>query len=185
MVKEIEIKGRVHNYKAVQDLLTERYRFIRNYHKQDFYYTLPSIQKDLKPVLRLRHDESWIVTKKSMELIDGMEINDEWEFEVSPGETFQVVIERLGFQVCCQNEKKGSEYQGEDIAFEFSEITGLGYFLEVEILLDDPDGSACSEAEQLIREAFLSFNTYSELVTIEPEYYTDMLLKKKKLINQL
>jgi adenylate cyclase class 2 len=144
MAAEIELKARVDDPETLRIRLEKLGKFLFSYEKDDTYWRptgiLPEIpasgvrirrEHDTMPGGRIR--ETVLVTCKFREMIDGVEINDEREFEVSDGEIFGDLLKRLGFTPAVRKYKKGRAWDCDGIRAELSEVRDLGWFLELEI----------------------------------------------------
>ena len=97
---------------------------------------------------------------------------------MSDVEPFEALLNIFGLQVGLRKYKKGSAWTNNDVTAELCEVQGLGWFLELEILVPSAD-------EQTIREAqnrLLSFlkETGVDEGRIESRYYTEMLKVLRK-----
>jgi adenylate cyclase class 2 len=123
-----------------------------------------------------------LVTYKIRELRDGVEINDEREFEISGGEVFEDLLRRLGLAPGIRKNKRGWAWRlkvpaaagpGDEIRAELSEVTALGWFLELEILIPEGDEKTIAQC----REHLFLFLEKLEIPrgNIESRPYTEML----------
>jgi predicted adenylyl cyclase CyaB len=147
-----------------------------------------------KSGLRVRREkagngERTLVTYKTMERREGMEINDEHELEVSDGTCFEDLLIRLALEKRIHKHKQGWSWNCEGITAELAEITGaadssdgpplpknLGWFLELEILAEDGGAATASTARQrllaLLEKAGIGEDN------LESRYYSEMLRTK-------
>jgi adenylate cyclase class 2 len=118
------------------------------------------------------------VTYKVKEVRGGMEINDEREFSVSDGAAFEELLRRLGLQKGVEKNKRGWAWICDGITTELTEVAGLGWFVELEIVTNnDADGTVTSARTRilaLLRKIGIKNDR------IEPRYYTEMLREKTK-----
>ncbi len=154
--------------------------------KQDIYYTEV---KDEDPLFRLRLESTgpsfseltgkiWF-TRKYKSLKDGIEVNKEIEFTSSADqhEKAHEFCLSLGYQEYIRKTKRGYfyTYTSKDypapLHIELVEIAGLGWFLEMEFLLDEE--KQVSEAKTCLHQ-MLSLLDISE-EAIEERYYMHML----------
>ncbi|MFP4363500.1 MAG: class IV adenylate cyclase [Spirochaetia bacterium] len=176
---EIELKAWVDEPEKIIETLNERYRFIGEYEKSDIYYRAPKQEEDIQPQdFRLRTEgQTYCVTYKDKKMDKGMEINDEMEFAISNPSPFTELMRRLGCTVFCKKRKIGKRYEDKGIIFELSWIENLGYFLEVEVILDHDGDETVGTTKQLIRDTLKSLGIPEN--KIEPRYYTDLLSEKE------
>jgi adenylate cyclase class 2 len=123
------------------------------------------------------------VTWKTRDLREGVEINDEREFEVSDAGVFEDLLGRLGLAPGIVKNKRGRAWvfggcspgdrSAGVIRAELSEVRFLGWFLELEILASRKDEEAAAEH----RERLFSLLDRLEIPRekIEPRPYTAML----------
>jgi adenylate cyclase class 2 len=174
--------------------------------KDDDYWSRP--EDSLR--VRVRRERSGsgaaertLVTWKSKEKRDGIEINEEHEFEANGGEAVEELFRRLGLEKWIHKHKEGRSWTLEGtppLTAELCEVSGfvipsgggrdgggrdggggpavknLGWFLELEILLEG--GTAASEAEiQAARRRLLEALGQSGLGEehIEDRYYSELL----------
>ena len=197
MATEIELKAHVRDSEDLRLLLTEKAEYINAFEKADTYW-LPavnhaSISYAKSPAkIRVRREtrtlpdgtveSAALVTYKTKEVRDGIEINDELEFEVSSGPAFEELLERMGFKPDASKRKKGWAFSKEGITAELSEVGGnpgndssrsLGWFIELEILADNSREETVAQGRQRLT-SFLS-GLGIEKEAIESRHYTEML----------
>ena len=133
-----------------------------------------------RPVkVRIRDEDGTIkVTYKRKELQHDIEINDEREFSIDDRSAFEALIADLGFNPYISKIKntKTFAWQAPDktrVSIELSLVAGLGWFVELEILADDPDEDETSRARSTLRETLAKCGISES--AIESRYYTDML----------
>jgi adenylate cyclase class 2 len=93
------------------------------------------------------------VNFKRKEVRDGIEVNDEREFEVSDAAVFGELLSRLGLAVWIRKRKTGEAWTWGGITIELSEIEGLGFFAELEILADKDDLPPCARCARSVLDA--------------------------------
>ena len=188
MATEIELKAHVTEVETIKLLLFDKAAFLWAFEKNDAYWYKDGLSGS---GIRIRREKltfpdeseklSCLVTYKTKELTDGIEINDEKEFEISSrteGEesVFGELLLRLGLKPGISKRKRGWAFNREGINAELCEVENLGWFIEMEILLND--GTEKSEeiyAES--RKRLLSFldSLGIKREAIESRYYTEML----------
>ena len=119
-----------------------------------------------------------IVTYKRKELQGDIEVNDEREFTIDDRGAFETLIGDLGFVPYIRKDKdtKSFSYRaadGFDVTIELSLVAGLGAFVELEILADNPSPEETSRAQTVLRETLKLCGIPDS--AIERRYYTDML----------
>jgi len=177
MATEIELKVRLNDYAPIKEKLYAVGNYCRSYKKSDTYW-LPSQTADGKDAngtdaemsipatgVRVRRDsgidadgsahESILATYKIKKISGGIEVNHECEFTVSDAGPFEELLGRFGLHSAVRKEKEGwawtipSQTAGQPpILAELSLVTGLGWFLEIEILADDAGEKTVGESRE-------------------------------------
>jgi adenylate cyclase class 2 len=194
---EIELKAHVQNNAqkivALKSLLSEKAEYVCAFEKEDIYY-FPLSPSDIpRSGIRLRGESRTLpdgtvkkaayVTYKTKEVRDGIEINNEKEFEVcslqcSPVMLFDEFLKMAGLEHGFSKCKKGWAFSKDGINAELLEVEKLGWFLEMEILVNDAAND--KETAMIIEEKkkqlmdFLS-DLGIEKSAIESRYYSEML----------
>jgi adenylate cyclase class 2 len=124
-----------------------------------------------------RTEEKVLVTYKTKEVREGIEINDEREFTVSDGDTFGELLERLGLKPGVRKHKQGWAWTCGNIHAELCEVSGrnrnLGWFLELEILADDAETETVAAARKELLGLLARLNVARDC--IEERYYSELL----------
>jgi predicted adenylyl cyclase CyaB len=194
-VTEVEIKARVANPAEIEQRIAALAEFHRAYVKEDRYYC-PAESEPVSsgndtaaeargaPAERARfrlrvQDDGALVTYKRKRLEGDHEVNEEHEFSVSDVREFEAFAEGIGYQVCACKHKSGRRYRTSDGAgIELAEVRGLGWFVEIEILVADGNPSGRDAAKQRILELFDQLAIGQE--RFERRYYIDMLAEAGK-----
>ena len=189
---EVELKAHVHDpvhtktmiesIAGISSLLCE--------YKDDLYYGFHGEE----PVFRLRRESygpdfshmkgSLLFTSKQKSLKDGIEVNRELEFTAldDQSERAQHFCASLGYEIYIRKTKKGYLYEYvpskvlPSLHIELVEVLGLGWFVELEFVLED---------EALIEQArnqLLAFLDSLGLArsSIEEKYYMHLLKERIK-----
>jgi predicted adenylyl cyclase CyaB len=114
-----------------------------------------------------------IVTCKSKETREGLEVNHEREFSVSDVKAFGEFLEQLGFKPVISKRKSGFSWNYNGITAELTEVAGLGWFAELEILAGDSEPETVRTARRRLLELLAKLGI--DEARIEPRYYTEML----------
>ncbi len=177
MPTEIEIKAWVREPEYLRRQLDDRCSFLRDFFKDDSYYRGPLMGSNPGQEFRLRRDDGrGVCTFKDRVVKDGVEINAENEFTVSEPEVFLRLVKRLGAEPFVAKKKRGRAYSHDGLTVELHEVEGLGDFIEVECVLQDPTAEQVSATEQKIRGFLLSLGVAAD--QFEPTPYTRLLLGK-------
>lgn len=139
---------------------------------------LPGEKQGMPFKIRLREENgTLIVTYKHKELRDSIEINDETEFAVSDRFAFEALITDLGFTPGDRKEKRTKSFahsrDGFEVHLELSEVEGLGWFLELEILSDSAGSEIIEQAGKTLRNILARCGVPES--AIETRYYTELL----------
>jgi adenylate cyclase class 2 len=199
---EIELKARVRSYEDCRRRLKELAGEDTPVAKDDGYW-FPAARPGASS-LRVRRErqtgadgqtaEHTLVTYKIKERRDGIEINDEHEFEVSDGAVFEELLERLGLEKRIGKHKTGWVWRYGGISAELVKVSGravfgdtvfgdagtakdLGWFLELEILaVADPEGAE-DEAIAVARGRLLDLLAKTGIgeADLESRYYSELL----------
>ena len=196
MATEIELKAHVQDSGALRLLLTEKTEYKNAYTKEDSYWLNEAIQAESPLKVRVRREERTfpdgktesvvLVTYKNKEVRDGIEINDEEEFEVQPGPEFEKLLRRMGFKPDIAKRKRGWAFCESQIpegckraiTAELSEVEGLGWFIELEILADNSREETVAEGRNRLLSFLASLGIEKE--AIESRYYTEMLKENEE-----
>ena len=195
MATEIELKAHVPDSVALKKLLSRKAEYSCAFEKRDVYWFGPETSAFPVTKLRVRREKrsfadgtekfNCLVTYKAKEESNGIEINDELEFEVNPAEVFEEFLGKAGLKAGAVKRKHGwvfykavsptAELTVAEITAELVEVDGLGWFVELEIIVD-----AEGKREETItkaRETLLAFldSLGIERDAIEKRFYLDML----------
>ncbi len=118
------------------------------------------------------------VTYKRKELQGRIEVNDEKEFSIDNRSDFEALLSDLDFSQAICKEKKTRTFSfvspdGVEITIELSFVSGLGNFIEIEILADSPDESEIARDRDLLKSTLSRCGIPES--AIEARFYTDML----------
>jgi len=186
---EIEIKAHVTDHAATEKTIRKIARFSKETVKKDIYWKKdaagPAVEStesvdEPKPVkVRIRdEDGQTTVTYKRKELQGPIEVNDEQEFVISDRRPFETLLTDIGFAPYVSKGKKTRSFNyvadgGTAVTIELSQVEGLGWFVELEILADSPDGAETARAQEILRRTLALCGIGEE--AIESRYYTELL----------
>jgi len=173
---EIELKVWVDEPEQTEKELEKRYSFDRQFRKRDTYYRFPEKSDTPDRTVRIRREgSSSFVTSKIKKVVEDLEENEELELEVSDPDKIEALIQLLGCRFLIRKEKTGKRYIKGNLILELSRITDLGWFLEIEKVLEerteDSVRAARGEISQTLKEIGISEEK------IETRFYNDMLLE--------
>ncbi|GHV49203.1 adenylate cyclase [Spirochaetia bacterium] len=190
MAFEIELKAWVDDPLNLKERLNTLGEYECAYEKNDTYWILsvPGTGSIPQSGVRVRREqnidadgrssERVPVTYKVKEILDGIEVNDEREFEVSDGKVFEELLERFGLSPLDIKRKKGWAWNctlpGEPpVRAELSEVEGLGWFIEPEIITNNNDEKTVSAGRNRLLSLLDSLGIPKD--RIESRTYTGML----------
>jgi adenylate cyclase class 2 len=194
MAFEIELKAWVDDRGAVEKRIGDLAEFTADFEKDDVYWVpvLPAAANAAagglplsgvrirRETVRARGKEPQslvLVTYKTKEVCDGIEVNDEKEFTVAGLSAFEELLRRMGLAPGISKKKRGCSWKygnGADaVTVELSDVERLGCFAELEIMADDNDAGTVNVARKKLL-SFLKLAGISE-DRIETRYYNDML----------
>ena len=199
MATEIELKAWVSDPPGLRAKLANLAAFRGTFEKNDIFFIrpgsdLPNPGPQNPPAIagnpcygvRIRQEtftgldgiakQVILVTQKSKVIQNGIEVNDEREFEVSSSPVFEEFLTFLGFIERIRKRKKGSSYENDGMTVELTEVEGLGWFIELEILMPVNDEQKIEHE----KEKLLCFLDRLEIPreSIESRSYTSMLAEK-------
>ena len=162
MATEIELKAHITNPHDIMLKLSRLTAFTGAFNKYDIFYTSlenPGIspygvrvRKQTTVAPNGKQEKTNFVTYKSKVIQDGIEVNDEKEFEVSSSDIFEEFLSRLGFTESIRKHKEGDSFDYDGMTVELTNVESLGWFLELEVLLPERDTKKIDhEKEKLLR----------------------------------
>ena len=193
MAVEIELKARLSDIEPVKERLFAIGSYLCSYRKLDTYWFSPMTACPRIRVRRVQgHNadgmayQSAAVTFKSKAISAGIEINDEREFTVSDAGLFEELLGYLGMHKEMYKEKNGwawaipPEAGGRSgivmepgILAELSQVMGLGWFLELEILPADSSVQTVEECRWQLLALLAKLEIPAERIESRP--YGEML----------
>ncbi len=156
--------------KRIIKLANKKFKFIKEEIKTDIYY---SNQKKIIRIRKLNTLEKIVTFKKK--ILDNnhtVEINKEIEFKIDSINNFLTLIKELKFKKLYKKIKKSLIYQTNNLNVEINEIKNLGFFLEIEKIINNQNDIdlAKKEIDNIINQFGLKENIetrpYSELLSL-------------------
>ena len=180
-MKEIEIKARITDPILTEQRVREIATFEKECTKRDFYWNKFSNDplNATEILIRIRECNSEIiVTYKQKELKGNVEINEEQEFKIDHKTAFEALLTDLGFAPYIHKEKQTrsflyNSFEGIPATIELAHLTGLGDFIEIEIILDNSDDLMISRAQGMLQQILALCGVPKS--AIESRYYIDLL----------
>ncbi len=139
---EIELKAHAMDPAAVRRALdglvaSGRAAFVREFRKSDRYFLLPGAEPGQGKNFRARSDgEGAYLTWKQRSKRGGLEVNLERECRVDDPEPLIELLASLGAKPYFTKTKIGREYAMDGLTVEFCEVPPLGWFVEIECVVD-------------------------------------------------
>ncbi len=188
---EIELKAHIENIEKTKTTINTFARFLGTKDKTDVYWQLNGLNPT-KPVrVRIRQElstntskeitKSLMVTYKRKELRNtkesiAYEVNEENEFSISNREAFESILIDSGFNIALQKEKKVLQWEYNGVLLELCTITGLGDFLELEIVAENRKDSTIKKAIDSLQSVLQQCGVPIE--KIEKRYYSELMQEK-------
>ncbi len=184
---EFEIKAWADDWETVKNHIDHFAQFSGFYEKSDSYWIVPAEMNpffpELKSGIRIR-EESFTnadgkkhritrVCFKKKEILTNMEVNVEKEFDISNVSTFEELLSNFSLVKGLSKQKKGWSWNYNDITVELSEIKGLGWFCELEIIAEQNDEEFIALSKKRLFEVLKK--TGIDASKIETRYYMEML----------
>ncbi|ACK74817.1 class IV adenylate cyclase [Borreliella burgdorferi] len=169
---EIESKAFIptKELKRIIKLANKKFKFIKEEIKTDIYY---SNQKKIIRIRKLNTLEKIVTFKKKiLDNNNTVEINKEIEFKIDSINNFLTLIKELKFKKLYKKIKKSLIYQTNNLNVEINEIKNLGFFLEIEKIINNQNDIdlAKKEIDNIINQFGLKENIetrpYSELLSL-------------------
>ncbi|WPM05620.1 class IV adenylate cyclase [Borreliella sinica] len=169
---EIESKALIppKDLKRIIKLANAKLKFIKEEIKTDIYY---SNQKKIIRIRKLNTLEKIVTFKKKiLDKKKSIEINKEMEFKIDNVNNFLILIKELKFKKLYKKIKKSLIYQTNNLNVEINEIKNLGFFLEIEKIINNQNeiDLAKKEIENIINQFGLKENLeirpYFELLSL-------------------
>lgn len=174
MTFEVELKAHIPSIFSLQKIIQKQLGLTdpTSYKKEDIYFSRPETLQ--KTEFRLRSvGTSFFVTRKNKSQKDGIEVNDEIEFSISDATEFIRFSLDSGYVISIKKTKIGVFYTYNGITIELSDVSSLGSFIELEILLKNSNPDLVNAAKSQLLDTLDILRISRE--AIEPRYYSEML----------
>jgi len=171
---EIEIKARVEDFKKVKDKLEEMgAKFIGSKNEIDYYYNLPTRNfAETDEALRIRESVECTLTYKGPKIDTSTKTREEVNVKIDNAKELKKIFSHLGFIFISEVRKERTKYILKDFEISLDDVSGLGYFVEVETK---------GEAWELDEKRKCAFDLMSklDLYKYERNSYLELLLEKR------
>ena len=174
---EVELKVKIPSLDPVRDELVRRKaESLGRVHEHDIYYNAPHrdfAQTD--EAVRVRYtDDHAVVTYKGPKIKKfGLKAREELNFAVECGETFEKMLDRLGFTRTLEVNKWRENYRYGGASISLDTVDELGTFAEIEIMTQNETDNPTAIIDRIAEEISIEG---------EPllESYLELLLKKRE-----
>ena len=134
---EVEAKVPVSKgqYQALMTRLKKEAKYLGFKKNQDIYY-----EKSKKTFIRVRdRNESYDFDLKLRQTNAGIESNMEMSWSLPEPDKWKALLKKLKFKAYQQKTKQSEYFSLKGFTVELNEVRPLGYFLEIEKVVSDPD----------------------------------------------
>jgi adenylate cyclase class 2 len=169
---EVELKVKVPSLEPVREQLArKKARSGGKVHEHDIYYNAP--HRDFgqtDEAVRVRYkDDHAVVTYKGPKIKKfGLKAREELNFAVESGETFETMLDRLGFTKTLEVNKWRETYKLGNASVSLDTVDGLGTFAEIEVIAeneaDNPTDRIGKIAQEIRVEGEPILESYLELL---------------------
>ncbi len=140
--------------------------------KKDYYYANPKTF-----FLRIREkNKKGVLNLKSKKVEQGIELNQEIELSIDSASKFHALLKKIGILLTAKKDKISEIYKKKDLQIELNFVKGLGYFLEIEIIVQSKTQIPNAKKALLRQFAQLGFSPND----FEKKYYLELLAEKRK-----
>jgi adenylate cyclase class 2 len=180
MAIEIELKAWIDDPEALKARMTFLAGGAGSFEKEDAYWYTPALPASAVRVRKERATDPqgaaastvW-ATYKGKKLQKGIEVNDEREFSVSDGQSFEDLLNRLGLVLKTKKRKQGWYWNYTGITVELALVENLGWFVELEILGNHDDAETVNRSHTRLFDCLRQLGVGED--KIETRYYTELL----------
>jgi len=153
---EVELKVRIPSLDPVrEELVRKRAEFLKKVHEHDIYYNAP--HRDFgqtDEAVRVRYtDDHAVVTYKGPKIKKfGLKAREELNFAVESGETFETLLDRLGFTRTLEVNKWRETWKLGTATVSLDTVDGLGTFAEIEVITENENDNPTGLIEMIAKE---------------------------------
>lgn len=153
---EVELKVKIPSLDPVRGKLTEKKaQFLGKVHEHDIYYNAPHRDFGVTDeAVRVRYtDDHAVVTYKGPKIKKfGLKAREELNFAVESGETFEKMLDRLGFTRTTEVNKWRENYKIGNASISLDKVDELGTFAEIEVIVEDEKDNPTALIEKVAKE---------------------------------
>jgi adenylate cyclase, class 2 len=153
---EVELKVKIPSLDPVREnLVRKKAPFLGKVHEHDIYYNAP--HRDFAvtdEAVRVRYtDDHAVVTYKGPKIKKfGLKAREELNFAVENGETFEKMLNLLGFTRTTEVNKWRENYTYAGASISLDSVDELGTFAEIEIIAADEGDNPTAAIEKIAKE---------------------------------
>ena len=153
---EVELKVKIPSLDPVRERLVQKGAASRGkVHEHDIYYNAP--HRDFgqtDEAVRVRYtDDHAVVTYKGPKIKKfGLKAREELNFAVENGNTFETMLDRLGFKKTLEVNKWRENYQLGTAMISLDQVDGLGTYAEIEVIAKDEADNPTAQIEKIAKE---------------------------------
>jgi adenylate cyclase class 2 len=153
---EVELKVKIPSLDPVREQLKRKNaEFLGKVHEHDIYYNAP--HRDFgktDEAVRVRYtDDHAVVTYKGPKIKKfGLKAREELNFAVECGETFEKMLDRLGFTRTTEVNKWRESYKLGAASIELDTVDELGTFAEIEVIAENESDNPTAVIEKIANE---------------------------------
>jgi len=153
---EVELKVKIPSLDPVREQLVKRNaRSCEKVHEHDVYYNAPHRDFSITDeAVRVRYTgDHAVVTYKGPKIKQfGLKAREELNFAVESGETFETMLDRLGFTKTLEVDKWRETYTLGTVSISLDTVDGLGTFAEIEVMVKDESDNPTEQIGKIARE---------------------------------
>ena len=173
---EVELKVKIPSLDPVREQLVRRNApSCGKVHEHDIYYNAPHRDFGITDeAVRVRYtDDHAVVTYKGPKIKKfGLKAREELNFTVESGETFETMLDRLGFTKTLEVNKWRENFQFDNAAISLDLVDELGTFVEIEIMTEADNATATDQIQNIAKE----IGVHGEPILAS---YLELLLSKR------
>jgi adenylate cyclase class 2 len=153
---EVELKVKIPSLDPVREQLVRNHAQSRGkVHEHDIYYNAP--HRDFgqtDEAVRVRYtDDHAVVTYKGPKIKKfGLKAREELNVAVESGETFETMLDRLGFTRTLEVNKWRETYKIGPASVSLDSVEGLGTFAEIEVITENETDNPTAHIERIAKE---------------------------------
>jgi adenylate cyclase class 2 len=153
---EVELKVKIPALDPVREQLTRKNaQFLGKVHEHDIYYNAPHRDFGVTDeAVRVRYtDDHAVVTYKGPKIKKfGLKAREELNFAVESGETFEKMLDRLGFTRTTDVNKWRETYKLGQATITLDLVDELGTFAEIEIIVENENDNPTTMIEKIAKD---------------------------------